>query len=92
MDAMFRDKPVLKSKIVVHFILTTLSCTDALWHQMIEFERFRGKWSWPNVRYYPGICVAGLKNTIKSFSDNSWCPGKGPNWIYPHYKLKEVSG
>jgi hypothetical protein len=58
---------------------------------MIEFERFRRKWSWPNVRYYPGICVVGLKNTIKSFSDNSCCPGQDPNWIYPHYKLKVIS-
>jgi hypothetical protein len=58
---------------------------------MIEFERFWRKWSWPNVRYYPGICVAELKNTIKSFTDNSWCPGQHPNSIYPHCKLKVVS-
>jgi hypothetical protein len=29
------------------------------------------KRSWPNLRYYPDICLAGLKNTAKNLSQDS---------------------
>jgi hypothetical protein len=28
-----------------------------------EFER---KQSWPNIRYYPGICLEGVRTTTKT--------------------------
>jgi hypothetical protein len=27
------------------------------------------------VRYYLSICLEGLKKTMKSFGQDSWCPG-----------------
>jgi hypothetical protein len=34
---------------------------------------------WPNLRYYPGIFVDGLKKTMKNLSQNSWSPGRDLN-------------
>jgi hypothetical protein len=30
-----------------------------------ELER-TGKWSWPNLRYYPGMCLEGLRKTTET--------------------------
>lgn len=31
----------------------------------------RNKWQWPNVRYYPGICLDGLNGAIKTLNEGS---------------------
>jgi hypothetical protein len=33
---------------------------------MINWEGCGRKWPWPNLRYYPGICLEGLRKTIKT--------------------------
>jgi hypothetical protein len=40
-----------------------------------EWER---KWPWPNVRYYPGICVVGLRKTTRNSvrTDSDWAPAR----------------
>jgi hypothetical protein len=37
------------------------------------------KQSWPNLRYYPGICLGGLRKTTKKFSQDSRSPGSDLN-------------
>jgi hypothetical protein len=29
------------------------------------------KWPWPNLRYYPGICLEGLRKTMRNLSQHS---------------------
>jgi hypothetical protein len=29
------------------------------------------KWSWPNLKYYPGICLEGLRKATKTLSQDS---------------------
>jgi hypothetical protein len=33
------------------------------------------KWSWPNLRYYPAICLEGLRKTTKKLSQDWQFPG-----------------
>jgi hypothetical protein len=32
------------------------------------------KWSWPSFRYYPGICLERLGETMKNPCQDSWYP------------------
>jgi hypothetical protein len=29
----------------------------------MNLKEYGRKWSWPNLRYYPGICMEGLRKT-----------------------------
>jgi hypothetical protein len=44
-----------------------------------EFEGSRRKRSWPNLKYYPGICLEGTRKTTKSLSQDSQSPGPDLN-------------
>jgi len=33
---------------------------------MMNWKGCERKWSWPNLRYYPGICLEGLRKTTKN--------------------------
>jgi hypothetical protein len=37
------------------------------------------KWLWPNLRYYPGICLEELRKTTKNLSQDSQSLGRGLN-------------
>jgi hypothetical protein len=37
------------------------------------------KWPWPNLRYYPGICLEALRKTMKNLSQSSWSLGQDLN-------------
>jgi hypothetical protein len=52
-----RDVNMRSFKGLIAVYLTTL--------RIIIGKGCRRKSSWPNVRYYPGICPEGLKKTIK---------------------------
>jgi hypothetical protein len=41
------------------------------------------KRSWPNLRYYPGICLEGLRKTTKNLSQDSRSP--------PEYEAGELT-
>jgi hypothetical protein len=32
----------------------------------MSWKGFGNKWSWPNLRYYPAICLEGLRKTSKT--------------------------
>jgi hypothetical protein len=44
------------------------------------------KRSWPNLRYYPGICMEGLRKTTKPLSRDSRSPGRDLNPGPPEYE------
>jgi hypothetical protein len=46
---------------------------------MINWKEFGTKQSWSNLRYYPGICVEGLRKTRKTLRQDSWSPGRDLN-------------
>jgi hypothetical protein len=41
----------------------------------MNWKEYGRKLSWPNLRYYPGICLEGLKKT-KNLSEESQYPGR----------------
>jgi hypothetical protein len=44
-----------------------------------ELERCGRKQLWPNLRYYPGIFVEGLRKTTNILSQGIWSPGQDLN-------------
>jgi hypothetical protein len=44
------------------------------------------KRSWPNLRYYPGIRLGGLRKTTKNLSQGSRSPGRDLNPGPPEYE------
>jgi hypothetical protein len=52
-------------------------------------RRMRGcgrKWSWPNSRYYPGICLEGLRQITKNLGQDSRPSGRDLNPGPPEYE------
>jgi hypothetical protein len=47
--------------------------------QKINWKGCGWKRSWPNLRYYPGICLEGLRKTTKILSQDSRHPGRDLN-------------
>jgi hypothetical protein len=43
---------------------------------MMIWKGFERKQSWPNLRYYPRICLEGLSKTMKNSSQIIWSPGR----------------
>jgi hypothetical protein len=44
------------------------------------------KQSWPNLRYYPGICLEGLRKTTKNLTQDNRSPGRDLNPGPPEYE------
>jgi hypothetical protein len=42
----------------------------------MSWKGYGRKLSWPNLRYYPGICLEGLRKTKKNLSQDSRSPGR----------------
>jgi hypothetical protein len=36
-----------------------------------ELERYGRKRSWPNLKYYPSMCLEGLRKTMKNLSQEN---------------------
>jgi hypothetical protein len=49
------------------------------------------KWSWPNLRYYPGICLEGLGETTRNLSQDNRSPGGDLNPGPPEYEARVLS-
>jgi hypothetical protein len=47
---------------------------------------YRRKWSWPNLRYYPGILLERLRKTTKTLSQDSWFPVCDLKPRFPEYE------
>jgi hypothetical protein len=44
----------------------------------------------PILKYYPGICLEGLRKTSKDIGQDSRCPGSDSNQASPEY-MSEAS-
>jgi hypothetical protein len=51
-----------------------------------ELEGCERKWLWPNLRYYPGICLKGLRKTMKPLDQDSHSPGRHLNPRPPQHE------
>jgi hypothetical protein len=49
------------------------------------------KWLWPNLRYYPGICLEGWRKTMRILSQNSQSPGWDLNLGPPKYEARGLT-
>jgi hypothetical protein len=54
---------------------------------MMNWKGFEWKRSWPNLRYYSGICLQGLSKTTKNLSQDSCSPGRDLNPGPPEYEV-----
>jgi hypothetical protein len=80
------------------FVCTVVYLTALFqWLRLYSVGWRRDKWmmNWkgcgrmrprPNLRYYPSICMEGLRKTTKNLSQNSRCPGRDLNSWSPEYK------
>jgi hypothetical protein len=53
---------------------------------MMNWKGCGRRQSWPNLRYYPGSCLEGLRKTAKTLSQNSWSPGPDLNQKLSKYE------
>jgi hypothetical protein len=49
------------------------------------------KWSWPNLRYYPGICLEGLSKMMRNISQDSRSPERDLNSGSPEYEARVLT-
>jgi hypothetical protein len=49
------------------------------------------KQSWPNISYYPGICLEGLMKSTEQFSQDGRSPGRHLNPAPPEYKVEVLT-
>jgi hypothetical protein len=52
----------------------------------MNWREYGRKWSWPNLRYYPGICLEGLRKNTENISQDSQSPGRDLNLRPPKYE------
>jgi hypothetical protein len=52
----------------------------------MDWKGFGRKRSWPNSRYYPGICLEGVRKTTKTSIRTARSPGRDFNRGTPHRK------
>jgi hypothetical protein len=53
---------------------------------MINWKGCGRKRSWPNLRYYPGICPERLRKTTEILSNDSQSPSSDLNLGPPEYE------
>jgi hypothetical protein len=53
---------------------------------MMNWKESGRKQSWPNVRYYPGMYLEGLRKDLKNFGQASWSPTQDLNPELPTYE------
>jgi hypothetical protein len=46
------------------------------WLSVTNWKECGRKWSWPNMRYYPGFCLDGPRKILKTLSQDSGCPAE----------------
>jgi hypothetical protein len=49
------------------------------------------KQSWHNLRYYPGICLEGLRKAMETLSQDSHSPGEDLNLGPPEYEANVLT-
>jgi hypothetical protein len=76
--------------------------TSFLWFILViiwlySVERYGDRWIGGDlegsrddiIEYNLGICLKGLKKTMKNLSQDSWCLGRDLNWTPPYCKYTE---
>jgi hypothetical protein len=58
---------------------------------MMNWKGCVRKQSWPNLRYYPGICLAGPRKSTKNLSQDSWSLGQDLNLGPPEYEAQVLT-
>jgi hypothetical protein len=58
---------------------------------LMNWKGYRRKQSWPNLRYYPGICMLGQRKTTKNVSQDSQSPGQDLNLGSLEYKARMLT-
>jgi hypothetical protein len=53
---------------------------------MADWKGCGRKRSWPNLRYYPGICPEGLRKRMKNLSHYSRSAGRDLNMVRTEYE------
>jgi hypothetical protein len=54
----------------------------------MNWKGYGRKWAWPNLRYYPGICLEGLRKATKNASQNNRSAGRDLNPGPPVYEAE----
>jgi hypothetical protein len=67
-------------------VLKIVQCKIIAWCSVMSWRGCASKWSCPNLRYYAGILVEGLRKTMKTFNQDSRCSGRNSNRAPPEYK------
>jgi hypothetical protein len=57
-----------------------------VWIIIMNREGCGRNWLWPNLRYYPGILLEGLRKTMKDLREDSGHPSRGSKWAPPIHK------
>jgi hypothetical protein len=52
----------------------------------MNWKVFGRKRSWPDLKYYPGSCLVGLRKTTKNFSQDSQSLGRDVNLVSLEYE------
>jgi hypothetical protein len=52
----------------------------------MNLKGYGTKLSWPNLRYYPAICLEGLKKTMKTLSQDKRSSGRDLESGPPEYE------
>jgi hypothetical protein len=74
--------------------LMTVSVTQTKQHKMVGWIiTGKGCWRkqpWPDLKYHPGICLQGLRKTIKNQSQDSQYQAQDLNTKPPKYKAEVI--
>jgi hypothetical protein len=45
----------------------------------MKWKGYGRKWTWPNLRYFPGVCMERMREITKNLSQDSRSPGEDLN-------------
>jgi hypothetical protein len=57
---------------------------------MRNWNRFRRRWSWPNLGHIPEFSWRDWRKTHKKYRDNR-CPGGDSNWVPSRYEFRALA-
>jgi hypothetical protein len=62
-----------------------------MWNWIMNQNGRGRKWSWPNLRYYPKICLEGLRKATNNLSQGSWSPSQDLILRPPKYEAGVIT-
>jgi hypothetical protein len=90
----WRKMALIRLLVYLMRSFSNLITNSAQWSDMwmMNWKGFERKRSWPNLRYYPNICLEGLRKTTKIPSQDSRFPGRDLNPGPPEYEAGVLTG